>query len=104
MRFAKGRVWKLDERELGDCFPYGEGTAGLLVATPFGDKRVEVVERALATDLGFSSFFNSLCDPDKLCHLFWASFFLSSLRRQLGHQYFCEAFKHTAHPLLMPKL
>lgn len=29
MGFAKGRVWKLDERALVDCFPYGGGTAGL---------------------------------------------------------------------------
>lgn len=31
MGFAKGRVWKLDERALGDCFPYGRGTAGLFI-------------------------------------------------------------------------
>ena len=104
MRFAKGRIWKLDGRPLRDCFPYGGETAGLLVATWFGDKRVKVVERALAADLGSGSFFNSLFDPDKLCHLFWASCFLSSLMRQVGHKYFCEFFKHAAFPLLMPKL
>lgn len=87
MGFAKGRVWKLDERALVDCFPSGGGTADLLEQLSL-EIRVEVVERALAVDLGSSSdsFSNSLCDPGKLCHLFWASFFLSHLMRQVGLQ------------------